>query len=62
MELSFANTTAVFRVFMSQLSRALTVNELAVGQDQTEYQVMLKNSFDGMLERLCTFFDGENVS
>ncbi|CAD5231301.1 unnamed protein product [Bursaphelenchus okinawaensis] len=49
-----------FKVFMAQLARALAVNELAVSGDQAEYQVMLKNSFDGMLERLCTFFDGEN--
>uniref|UniRef100_A0A1I7SEQ5 DOCKER domain-containing protein n=1 Tax=Bursaphelenchus xylophilus TaxID=6326 RepID=A0A1I7SEQ5_BURXY len=49
-----------FKVFMAQLARALMVNELAVAEDQAEYQIMLKNSFDGMLERLCTFFDGEN--
>uniref|UniRef100_A0A915ET42 DOCKER domain-containing protein n=1 Tax=Ditylenchus dipsaci TaxID=166011 RepID=A0A915ET42_9BILA len=27
--------------------------------DRTEYQSMLRNSFDGMLERLSVFFDGE---
>ncbi|KAI6207973.1 hypothetical protein M3Y96_00065300 [Aphelenchoides besseyi] len=48
-----------FRVFMAQLARALTVNEAIINQDKTEYQVMLKNSFSGLLERLSTFFDGE---
>lgn len=52
----------MFRVFIAQLARALTVNSLLIGQDQTDYQIMLTNSFDGMIERLSTFFDGENVS
>jgi hypothetical protein len=51
-----------FRIFISQLSRALIVNSFAIGPDQAAYQEMLNNSFDGMLERLSTFFDGENVS
>ncbi|KAI6205131.1 hypothetical protein M3Y94_00757800 [Aphelenchoides besseyi] len=49
-----------FRVFMAQLARALAVNEAAIGQDQSEYQEMMKNSFDGMVERLSTFFDNES--
>ncbi|KAI6226407.1 hypothetical protein M3Y99_01290000 [Aphelenchoides fujianensis] len=53
---------AAFQVFMSQLARALAVNEAAIGEDQAEYQQMLKNSFDGMVERLSTFFDGENFA
>ena len=51
-----------FRIFMAQLERALDVNQLILGADRSEYQTMLSNSFQAMLERLSTFFDGENVS
>jgi hypothetical protein len=47
---------------MTELYEALKVNEAAIGADQQEYQNMMKNSFDGMLERLSSFFNGENVS
>lgn len=42
---------------MTELSDALKVNEAAMGNDRMEYQSMLKNSFDGMLERLSAFFE-----
>lgn len=47
---------------MTELSEALKVNEAAISSDQTEYQNMMKNSFDGMLERLSAFFGEQNVS
>jgi len=46
---------------MTELNESLKVNEAAIGADQAEYQCMLKNSFDGMKERLSSFFGGENV-
>jgi len=47
---------------MTELYEALKVNEAAIGADQQEYQNMMKNSFDGMLERLSAFFNGETVN
>lgn len=41
---------------MGELSDAIKVNEAAMGNDRMEYQAMLKNSFDVMLERLSAFF------
>jgi hypothetical protein len=39
---------------------AIRVNEAAMGPtERPEYQAMLRQSFDGMLERLAVFFDGE---
>lgn len=46
---------------MTELLDALRINEAAIGSDRTEYQLMLRNSFDGMLERLSAFFEGEKV-
>lgn len=46
---------------MTELAEALLINEAAIGSDRIEYQLMLKNSFDGMLERLSAFFEGEKV-
>lgn len=47
---------------MTELSDALKINEAAMGSDRSEYQSMLRNSFDGMVERLSAFFNGEKVS
>ncbi|KAH7729074.1 Dedicator of cytokinesis family protein [Aphelenchoides avenae] len=49
-----------FKELMTELNESLKVNEAAIGADQAEYQCMLKNSFDGMKERLSSFFGGEN--
>lgn len=46
---------------MTELAYALRVNEAAVGADRAEYRLMLRNSFEGMLERLSSLFDGEKV-
>uniref|UniRef100_A0A914CQ09 Uncharacterized protein n=1 Tax=Acrobeloides nanus TaxID=290746 RepID=A0A914CQ09_9BILA len=55
-----AKLITAFKVLMTELYEALKVNEAAIGADQQEYQNMMKNSFDGMLERLSSFFNGEN--
>ncbi|KAL3112883.1 hypothetical protein niasHT_015589 [Heterodera trifolii] len=47
------------KTLIYELNEALAVNEAAMGSERTEYQQMLRRSFDGMLERLPTFFDGE---
>lgn len=57
-----AQLKAAFKVFIAQLSRALFVNSLIIKPDQADYQLMLTNSFEALVERLSTFFDGENVS
>uniref|UniRef100_A0A183BXD3 DOCKER domain-containing protein n=1 Tax=Globodera pallida TaxID=36090 RepID=A0A183BXD3_GLOPA len=50
---------AALRTLIGELNEALAVNEAAMGGERIEYQQMLRRSFDGMLERLPTFFDGE---
>lgn len=47
---------------MTELADALKVNEATMGNDRMEYQSMLRNSFDGMLERLSAFFAEEKVN
>ena len=50
-----------FRTLVVELELALRVNEAAIGSERAEYKTMLRNSFDGMLERLNGFFPGERV-
>jgi len=49
------------RTLIAELDVALRVNEAALAGDRVEYQSMLRQSFDGMLERLSMFFEGEKV-
>nr|CAD2191044.1 unnamed protein product [Meloidogyne enterolobii] len=48
-----------FKTLIAELDVALRVNEAALAGDRVEYQSMLRQSFDGMLERLSMFFEGE---
>ncbi|CAK5095708.1 unnamed protein product [Meloidogyne enterolobii] len=48
-----------FKTLIAELDVALRVNEAALAGDRLEYQSMLRQSFDGMLERLSMFFEGE---
>ncbi len=50
-----------FKTLIAELEVALRVNEAAMLNERSEYRLMLKNSFEGMLERLSTFFVGEKV-
>ncbi|KAI1702312.1 dock homology region 2 domain-containing protein [Ditylenchus destructor] len=54
-----AKLVSAFKILMTELSDALKINEAAMGSDRSEYQSMLRNSFDGMVERLSAFFNGE---
>ncbi|KAK0390436.1 hypothetical protein QR680_019352 [Steinernema hermaphroditum] len=53
--------TNAFQEMAVACSDALKINEIAIGQDQTEYHAMLKNAFAAMLERLQQFFGNEIV-
>ena len=49
-------------MLINELAFAIRVSEAAMGTDRLEYQTMLRNSFDGMIERLQVFFSGEKVN
>lgn len=60
--MSFCTCLFTFRTLIEELDVALRVNEAALNGERSEYQSMLRQSFDGMLERLSMFFDGEKVN